>query len=130
MTIEIAQDWFINNISGQEGYTLDSENGVFTKIISEDNLNFEFSADTDGEFLKEWLHVYIYIHFDLSDIILSHTVPVSSSGFAISEAASIRSVQAKTIWTHYIWLFSVLLKSLLSFSAVTLELSMLNKRWL
>ena len=60
MTIEIAQDWFINNISGQEGYTLDSENGVFTKIISEDNLNFEFSTDTDGEFLKEWLHVYIY----------------------------------------------------------------------
>lgn len=53
MTIEIAQDWFINNISGQEGYTLDSENGVFTKIISEDNLNFEFSTDTDGEFLKE-----------------------------------------------------------------------------
>ena len=50
MTIEIAQDWFNNNISGQEGYTLDSENEIFTKTISEDDLNFEFSSNTDGEF--------------------------------------------------------------------------------
>ena len=50
MTIEIAQDWFNNNISGQQGYTLDSENEVFIKTISENDLNFEFSGDTDGEF--------------------------------------------------------------------------------
>ena len=50
MTIEIDQDWFNNNISGQQGYTLDSENEVYTKIIPESDLNFEFSADTDGNF--------------------------------------------------------------------------------
>ena len=47
MTIQISQDWYSNNISGQEGYTLDSENGVYTKTIPEADLNFEFS--TDGE---------------------------------------------------------------------------------
>ena len=50
MTIEIAQDWFDNNISGREGFTLDSENEVYTKTILEADLNFEFSTDTDGEF--------------------------------------------------------------------------------
>ena len=50
MTIEIAQDWFNNNISGQAGYTLDSENEVYTKAISETDLNFEFASDTDGKF--------------------------------------------------------------------------------
>ena len=53
MTIEIAQDWFDNNIPGQEGYTLDSENEVYTKTILEADLNFEFSDDTDGEFSTE-----------------------------------------------------------------------------
>ena len=50
MTIQIAQDWFNNNISGQEGYTLDSENEFNTKTITEADLNFEFSTDTEGEF--------------------------------------------------------------------------------
>ena len=50
MTIEIAQDWFTNNIPGQAGYTLDSENEVYTKTISETDLNFEFASDTDGKF--------------------------------------------------------------------------------
>ena len=50
MTIEIAQDWFDNNISGEQGFTLDSENEVYTKVILEADLNFEFSTDTDGEF--------------------------------------------------------------------------------
>ena len=52
MTIEIAQDQFDNNISEQQGFTLDSENEVYTKTILEADLNFEFSTDTDGEFLK------------------------------------------------------------------------------
>ena len=52
MTIEINQDWFNNNISGEQGYTLDSENEVYTKTILEADLNFEFSTDTDGKFLK------------------------------------------------------------------------------
>ena len=50
MTIEIDQDWFDNNISGEQGYTFDSENEVYTKTIAEADLNFEFSTDTDGEF--------------------------------------------------------------------------------
>ena len=53
MTIQIAQDWFDNNISGEQGFTLDSENEVYTKTILEADLNFEFSADTDGEFSKK-----------------------------------------------------------------------------
>ena len=53
MTIEIAEDWFDNNISGQEGFTLDDENEVYRKTILEADLSFAFSADTDGEFSKE-----------------------------------------------------------------------------
>ena len=53
MTIEIGQDWFDNNISGEQGYTLDSENEVYTKTILEADLNFEFSTDTDGKFSKQ-----------------------------------------------------------------------------
>ena len=53
MTIEIAQDWYDNNISGQQGFTFDSENEVYTKIILEADLNFEFSTETDGELLKK-----------------------------------------------------------------------------
>ena len=52
MTIEIAEDWFNNNISGETGYTLDSENQIFSKTILEDDLTFEFSTDTDGEFFR------------------------------------------------------------------------------
>lgn len=48
MTIEFAQDWFDNNISGEVGYTFDSENETYTKTISENDLNLEFS--NDGEF--------------------------------------------------------------------------------
>ena len=53
MTIEIAQEWFNNKISDQTGYSLDSENEIFTKTILEDDLNFEFSTDTNGEFFIE-----------------------------------------------------------------------------
>jgi len=53
MTIEIAQDWFDNNISEQVGYALDSENEVYVKKIEEADLDFDFSTDTDGELSKE-----------------------------------------------------------------------------
>ena len=53
MTIEIAEDWFDNNISGQQGFSLDAENAVYRKTILEADLSFAFSADTDGEFSKE-----------------------------------------------------------------------------
>ena len=94
MTIEIADDWFDNNISGQQGFTLDSDNAVYRKTILEADLSFAFSADTDGEFLNEQKYNWKY-HFDnflFSDIILSHTVPVTSTGFAIDDTTSIRSV--------------------------------------
>ena len=94
MTIEIAQDWFDNNISGQQGYTFESENEVYTKTIPEADLNFEFSTDTDGEFLAV-KQKQEKIHLEFSDIILSHTVSVISNGFAIDDATSIRSVIIK-----------------------------------
>ena len=46
LTLEIAEDYFNNNLAGETGYTL--ENGVYTKTVGEDDLTFEFSADTDG----------------------------------------------------------------------------------
>ena len=67
MTIEIAEDWFDNNISGQEGFTLDDENEVYRKTILEADLSFAFSADTDGEFSKE---LKIELEIELKNIIL------------------------------------------------------------
>ena len=53
VTIEIAEDWFDNNISDQQGFTLDDENKVYRKTTLEADLSFAFSADTDGKFSKE-----------------------------------------------------------------------------
>ena len=93
MTIQIAQDWFDNNISEQQGYTLDSDNEVYTKTIDEVDLNFEFSTDTDGECSEEQKQDgKTFFHLEFSDIILSHTVAVTSTGFAIDDTTSIRSV--------------------------------------
>ena len=90
MTIEIAEDWFNNNIADATGYSLDSEDQIFTKTILEDDLTFEFSTDTDGEFFRVFFQSFC--SFEFLDIILSHTVPVTSTGFAISDTTSIRSV--------------------------------------
>jgi len=49
MTVSIAQDYFDNNLSGTTGFALDQENGIYTKTIEETDLNFSFSADTDGK---------------------------------------------------------------------------------
>ena len=46
LTLQIAEDYFNNNLEGETGYTL--ENGHYTKTIGEDDLTFGFSADTDG----------------------------------------------------------------------------------
>ena len=48
MTVSIAQDYFDNNLAGTTGFALDQENGIYTKTIEETDLNFAFSADTDG----------------------------------------------------------------------------------
>ena len=49
MTVGIAQEYFDNNLAGTTGFALDQENGIYTKTIEETDLNFEFSADTDGK---------------------------------------------------------------------------------
>ena len=47
MTIQIEKDYFENNINA-EGYILNEQEGVYTTTITDNNLNFEFSTDTDG----------------------------------------------------------------------------------
>merc|ERR1712176_1292942 len=68
MMIQIAKDWFDNNLSGEEGYTFDSANEIYTKTITEDELNLEFSPE---------------------DIILTYDVPVATTGFQIDDTSSI-----------------------------------------
>ena len=41
LTIQVAESYYTNNLSGQEGFDLDG--GFYSKQISEDELNFEFS---------------------------------------------------------------------------------------
>ena len=50
MKIRIAKDWFDNNLSGEEGYTFNETSEIYTKTITEDELNLEFSPE--GEFEK------------------------------------------------------------------------------
>ena len=50
MKIKIAQDWFDNNVRSEEGYTFDETNKIYTKTITEDELELEFSQN--GEFRK------------------------------------------------------------------------------
>ena len=50
MKIKIAKDWFDNNVSRGEGYTFNETNEIYTKTITEDELNLEFSPE--GEFEK------------------------------------------------------------------------------
>ena len=47
LTIQVAGDYYTNNLSGQEGFSL--TDGFYTKKIDEDQLNFDFSDDAqDG----------------------------------------------------------------------------------
>jgi len=47
LTIQVAADYYSNNLSGQEGFSL--ADGFFSKKIDEDELNFEFSDEAqDG----------------------------------------------------------------------------------
>ena len=48
LTIQVAEDYYTNNLSGQDGFIL--ADGFYSKQISEDQLNFEFSDDAqDGK---------------------------------------------------------------------------------
>ena len=57
MTVSIAQDYFDNNLAGTTGFALDQENGIYTKTIEETDLNFAFSADTDGKFDTDFVFI-------------------------------------------------------------------------
>ena len=46
MTIQIADSYYTNNLSGQEGFAL--ADGFYSKAIAEDDLDFTFSDDADG----------------------------------------------------------------------------------
>ena len=46
LTIQVAEDYYTNNLSGQDGFAL--TDGFYSKSIPEDDLNFEFSDDADG----------------------------------------------------------------------------------
>jgi len=68
MKIRIAKNWFDNNLSGEEGYTFNETSEIYTKTITEDELNLEFSPE---------------------DIILTYDVPVATTGFQIDDTSSI-----------------------------------------
>ena len=59
MTLQIAEDYFNNNLADETGYDL--ADGYYSKTIGEDDLNFEFSTDTDG-LLNDIKIVHIFIH--------------------------------------------------------------------
>lgn len=46
LTIQVPEDYFINNFSGQDGFVL--ANGTYSKKIQEDKLDVQFSDDADG----------------------------------------------------------------------------------
>ena len=103
MTLQIAEDYFNNNLADETGYDL--ADGYYSKTIGEDDLNFEFSTDTDGLLndIKECSYfqtciVKITFFKYISEIILSYTVSVASTGFAISDTASIRLFKILGDW--------------------------------
>ena len=59
MTVQISEDYFNNNLADETGYAL--ADGYYSKTIGEDDLNFEFSTDTDG-LLNDIKIVHIFIH--------------------------------------------------------------------
>ena len=50
LTIEVAEGYYNNNLSGQEGFAL--ADGFYSKTIAEDDLEFTFSDDPDGTSTK------------------------------------------------------------------------------
>ena len=90
MKIRIAKNWFDNNLSGEEGYTFNETNAIYTKTITEDELNLEFSPE--GEFEKISVKLKLFFQPAFSDIILTYDVPVATTGFQIDDTSSIRSV--------------------------------------
>ena len=46
MTVQISEDYFNNNLADETGYAL--ADGYYSKTIEAEDLNLEFSTDTDG----------------------------------------------------------------------------------
>jgi len=46
LTIQVAESYYTNNLSGREGFVLDG--GFYSKKIAEGDLDFTFSDDADG----------------------------------------------------------------------------------
>ena len=64
--------------------------GYYSKAIVEDDLDFTFSDDADGMSLKILMHLKF-----ISEIILSYTLDIGSSGtdFSLADSVSIRFVK-------------------------------------
>ena len=66
LTIQVAEDYYNNNLSGQTGFVL--ADGFYSMKISEDDLNFEFSDDADGMSkieISERIFTFFRNHFEL-----------------------------------------------------------------
>ena len=53
LTIKVAEDYYTHNLSGQDGFAL--TDGFYSKQISEDQLNFEFSDEAQDGMSKNKL---------------------------------------------------------------------------
>ena len=51
LTIQVAADYYTNNLSGQEGFSL--ADGFYSKAIDEDQLNVEFTDDEQDGMSKK-----------------------------------------------------------------------------
>ena len=58
MKIRIAKNWFDNNLSGEEGYTFNETSEIYTKTITEDELNLEFSPEGESEKISVKLKLF------------------------------------------------------------------------
>ena len=80
LSLEIDEDYFINNIEDDGSYDWDAGDELYTKTITADNL--DFSIDNDGKYQRK-LRVNLNM---FSDIILSHTIDTTPDPFSIGSS--------------------------------------------
>ena len=103
LTIQVAESYYTNNLSGQEGFAL--ADGFYSKTIAEDDLEFTFSDDPDGTSTKIFNEI-LKLNFKnkncifFSEIILSYTLATGSSGtdFSLDDSVTIRFVKIHINW--------------------------------
>ena len=85
LTIQVAESYYTNNLSGQEGFVL--ADGFYLKKIEEGDLDLTFSDDgmSTINYNETW---------NISEIILSYTLETGSSAtdFSLTDSVSIRFV--------------------------------------